>query len=65
MPKQDAKWNKRLEELRLFKEVHGREVEVAQRDTKWPGLGGWCNKQARRSSLARQLTHRAGLVDGA
>ncbi|KAJ1484817.1 hypothetical protein T484DRAFT_1795854 [Baffinella frigidus] len=43
--KNNAAWDQRLEELRLFKEIHGGDAEVSRKNLEWPGLGVWCNRQ--------------------
>jgi hypothetical protein len=55
MSKNDAQWNKRLEELRQVANANGGKANVPQRNLEQPALGNWCMTQARRSSLTRQL----------
>ena len=43
----DAKWDRRLEELRLVAEANGGKADVPQGDPVQPELGRWCAKQAR------------------
>ena len=52
----DSAWNQRLAELWLYKEANGGKVDVPRNDLEWPGLGDWCNTQARPSPRARRLT---------
>ena len=59
MSTNDARWNKRLDELRLFAKNNGGKAHVPQRDPERRELGNWCMTQARRSSPARQLIEEA------
>ena len=43
----EAAWNQRLEELRLFTKDHGGVAHVSMGDSERPELGTWCNNQAR------------------